>query len=78
MPIGIGNHGRAGFIQSLDLLGAQRKAGSSQVVTQLVFIASSNDYAGDSGFAQQPVQRNLRNRLASFGGYDVERVHYFV
>nr|GFD55377.1 hypothetical protein [Tanacetum cinerariifolium] len=44
--------------------------------TQLLLIAGPNHEIDHRGALQKPIERYLRHRFTSFGGYRVERVDY--
>ena len=47
-------------------------------MAELLFVAGAQDYAGDGGAAEEPVEGDLWNALAGFFGDGVESVDYSV
>src|SRR5580704_14158728 len=59
-------------------VGWRHFAGGGQILAQLFFVAGADDYVSYCGPLQKPVQADLRNRLAGFFGYFVQRVYDFI
>jgi len=66
--------GRGGGTEAGDLLGRQAPAHRAEILTKLLFVARADDDAEDSGAAEQPVDGDLRQGLAGFGGDGVQGV----
>lgn len=77
MPVGVNPWRGAGLIQFRDLFGREVPADGAQVVAELVLVARADDEGGDGGALQQPVEGDLRDGLAGFGGYLVQGIHHF-
>src|ERR1700678_4543073 len=74
VPDRIGRLDVARRIELRHLLGRQLPAHGADVLPQLPFVTRADDDVGDGRAAQQPVERDLRNRLASLLGKGVKRI----
>src|ERR1041385_4073924 len=74
MPVRIRHLNGAGVVEPSDLFRGERPAERAEVLAKLFFVARADDDRGDRRFAREPVQRNLRNRLAGLLRDGVERV----
>src|ERR1700677_4882074 len=74
VPDRIGRLDVARRVELRPLLGGQFPADGADVFEQLRFVTRADDDVGDGRTAQQPVERDLRNRLAGFLGDAIERV----
>ncbi len=64
MPVRVGGRDLAGLVERRDLLGSEIPANCAEIVFELLLVASANDDACHRGTLQQPVQGDLRDRLA--------------
>src|ERR1700722_16167400 len=78
MPIRIGSRNLASCIELRDLLDRQIPAYGTEVLFQLLFIASTNDDGRDGRPLEQPVQPNLRDSLAGVLRHGIERIDNLV
>ena len=78
VPIRIRKLGRAGGIEFCDLLGCQIPADCAEVGAELLLVPRANDEGRDRRAMQEPIECNLRNRLAGFFGDFVNGVDDFV
>src|SRR3984885_5622383 len=74
VPDRIGGLDVARGVELRDLPGRQLPADGADVLAQLLFVARANDETGHGRTAQQPVERDLRRRLAGLLGDAIERV----
>jgi hypothetical protein len=74
VPDGIGREDVAGRVELSHLFGRQLPTHGPDVLDQLLLVARADDDAGDRRAAKEPIERDLRNGLAGFGGDAVERV----
>src|SRR6202000_304944 len=68
----------ASGVELRDLFRGQRPADRAEVLPQLLFIARADDDRRDRWPVQQPVQRNLRNRLARLLSHSIQSIYYLV
>src|SRR4051812_23976657 len=66
VPVGINAWRRTRGIKTRQLGGSELPAEGAQILPELFLVPRSNDYVGDGGSLQQPVDRNLRYGLAGF------------
>ena len=66
MPVGVGLRAFAGLVEASDVLGVERPAKRAEVLAQLRFGARADDERRHARPRQQPVERDLRYRLAGF------------
>src|ERR1700757_758626 len=78
VPVGICWREMAGGVQFGSLFGGGFPADGGEILAGLFFVASAENYAGDGGAAQDPIEGDLGNALAGFLGDGVDRVHDFV
>ena len=78
MPVGVGWRHFAGGVQLCYLFWRQIPSYGGQILAELFFVAGADDYVSYCGPLQKPVQADLRNRLAGFFGYFVQRVYDFI
>src|SRR5947208_2509583 len=76
VPIRIGQRDLAGGIQLADLFGSEIPARGTQILPELLFVASADNDRSDGRALQEPVERYLRNRFAGFVGDFVECIHH--
>src|SRR6204780_213449 len=74
VPDRIGRLDVARRVELRHLLGGQFPADGADVLEQLRFVTRADDDVGDGRTAQQPIERDLRDRLASLLGEGGERV----
>src|SRR3984885_6391952 len=74
MPDRIGRLDVARRVELRHLFGGQFPADGADVLEQLLFVARADDDVGDGRATQQPVESDLRNRLAGLLGDAIERV----
>src|ERR1700689_1538331 len=74
VPARIGRPDVARRVDLRHLLGGQFPADGADVLEQLRFVTRADDDVGDGRTAQQPIERDLRDRLASLLGEGGERV----
>src|SRR5450631_2053545 len=74
MPDRIGGLDVARRVELRYLLGRQFAADGADVFEQLLFVTRADNDVGDGRAAQEPVERDLRNRLAGLLGEAIERV----
>src|SRR5215472_477451 len=72
MPVGVGDLRLAGGVEFGDLLGCELEVDAGEVGAELFFVACTDDERGDSGAAEQPVERDLWDGSAGFFGHLVE------
>src|SRR5262249_36040770 len=64
VPVGIGGGDGAGGVEAGDLLGRQVPPDRPEVLPQLLLVAGADDDRRDAGLLEQPVECDLRDRLA--------------
>src|ERR1700677_3885635 len=74
VPDRIGRLDVARRVELRHLLGRQSPADGADVLQQLPFVTRADDDVGNGRAAQQPVERDLRNRLASLLGEGIKRI----
>lgn len=74
MPVRIRRARGAGFIEHFDLLRRQIPADRAEVLPQLFLVSRADQHRCNRRPLQQPVQRDLRHRLAGFLGDSIERI----
>src|SRR5579863_7390709 len=74
VPIRISGRHRARRIELRDLLGRQVPADRAEILAQLLFIARADQHRRDRGPLQQPVERDLRHRLAGLLRHFFDRI----
>src|ERR1700689_1557777 len=74
VPDRIGRLDVARRVELRHLLGGQFPADGADVLEQLRFVTRADDDVGDGRTAQQPIEPDLRNRLAGLLGEGDERV----
>src|ERR1700733_7808850 len=74
MQVPVGQLGVARRVELRHLFGGQFPADGADVLEQLLFVARADDDVGDGRATQQPVESDLRNRLAGLLGDAIERV----
>ena len=77
VPVWIRRYDGAGGVQSGNLIGCEIPSGGRKILPQLFFCTRTDDDVRDGGTLQQPVQRDLRNRLSGFLGYFIESIDDF-
>src|ERR1035438_3712560 len=75
VPVRINGRCPAHRVQPGNLLRGEVPPGCAQILSQLCLIASANDHRRDGGPLQQPVERDLRYRLAGLSRHLIQRVH---
>src|SRR5215471_8240409 len=78
MPVGIRHDHRARLIQLPHLFRREIPPYGSQIIFQLLLIASPDDDGANRGPLQHPVQRHLRYGLTGFCGYGIQRINHSV
>src|ERR1700722_7479260 len=74
VPDRIGRLHVARGVKLRHLLRRQLPTHGADVLEQLLFVARADDDVGDGRTAQQPIERDLRNGLASLLGQSVKRI----
>ncbi len=72
VPHGIGRRLVAGGVQFRDLLGAQRPSRRPDILYELRLVARADDEGRYRAPLQEPVERDLGERLAGLGGDGVD------
>ncbi len=75
MPVRINLRYSAGLIQLHDLFRCEVPSDRTQILAELVLIASADDYGCDRRTLQEPVEGDLWDGFASLGGNLVQSVH---
>jgi hypothetical protein len=74
MPIRVCERHHARVVEPADLIARERPADGAEIVRELRFVARTDDDVRDRGPREQPVERDLRDRLAGFGRDVIERI----
>ena len=78
VPVGVDGFYGAGGVEFGYLFFGEVPAYRAEILFQLFFVAGADDYVGNGGALEQPVQRDLRYGFADFFGHGVERVDHLV
>jgi hypothetical protein len=74
MPVWIRRRAFAGRVENGNLLFRQRPIDRAEIGAELFFVTRADDDVAHRGTRQQPIDRDLRNRLSGFAGNTIQRV----